>query len=46
MLLFTVVVSLVAGVVAGLGPALQGSRMRITEDLGTAGRGGVGGRSR
>ena len=44
-LLFAVGASLVAGLLAGMGPALQGSRARVAEDL-KAGRRGSSGRSR
>lgn len=45
-LLFAVLASLLAGVLAGLGPALQGARADLGGDLGAAGRGGSGRRSR
>jgi len=42
----TAMLSLGAGLLAGLGPALQSSRVDLTRDLGEGGRGSAGGRSR
>lgn len=43
---FTAAVSLLAGVLAGFGPALQSTRADLTRDLAEAGRGSSGARSR
>ncbi|KPJ91470.1 MAG: hypothetical protein AMS18_08645 [Gemmatimonas sp. SG8_17] len=44
-LLFALIVTLVAGVLFGIGPALQSARSNITETLKEGGRGNVGARS-
>jgi predicted permease len=45
-LLFTAAISLVAGVLAGLAPALRTSQLRLAETLKESGRGAGGGRHR
>jgi predicted permease len=43
---FTVAASLLAGLLAGIGPAFQSTRVDVSHDLAEAGRGGSGRRSR